>query len=52
MIEVLIITLGVIASFLIAPITFRSLCAIWERENQFIDVVLDKIEAWWERRKK
>lgn len=51
-IEVLIFTLSVIASFLISPITFRIFCAIWAREDYFIDVLLDKIEEWHERRKK
>lgn len=51
-IEWLIAILGAIAGFLIAPITFRIFCAIWAREDYFIDVLLDKIEEWQERRKK
>lgn len=42
MIEVLIVTFGLIASFLIAPITVHVLCVIWEREIDFIDFLFAK----------
>ena len=44
LIEALIITLGVIASFLIAPILFQILCAIWTREIDFINFLFAKKE--------
>lgn len=42
MIEVLIITFGLIAGFLIAPIAVHILCVIWGREIDFIDVLFTK----------
>lgn len=40
--EVILITLGVIVSFLIAPITCRILAAIFEFEDRIIEDILDK----------